>query len=592
MPLVNLDIAPGIYKEASTRSARPQWADGDKVRFHSGFAEKIGGWDRFVSDALDGAAHGAWAWSTIARKKYAAFGTNDKLWLWSENDTALFNITPIRATASLTDPFATTSGSTTVTVTDEGHGAIAGDWVTISNASAVGGLSMNGDWQVATIVDVDTYTIEHTSAAASTATGGGTAQVDYEIQHFTEASSTTSTGWGEGGFGQGPFGGSVVASTHVTGRIWFLENWGDDLIANYFGGQYYLWDESSGTDTRAALIEEAPTFGRGFMISPTSRQLITMGAHDGSADDPMLLRWCDEEDLSTWTSTSQNAAGDIRLEIGTEIIGGKFTRGGALVLTDLAAYFLQHIGGQFIFRLDLVGTNCGLVGPHAITDFSGTLYFMGPNNFFSFSGQVDVLPCDVQSFVFNGMTLSAKSKVWAGTNREFNEVIWLYPADGADEPNRYVSYCRTNNTWSIGTLERTVWLDRNPLTNNPLAIDHDGVMYLHETGTDADGEPMTDVYAESHDIEIGAGESMAFVRRLIPDWQTLTGTASVSIKAKAEPQATPTVKSRASVSESTRRIDLRARGRSLALRIESSGAGSHFRLGTFRADAVAHGKRV
>lgn len=592
MPLSDLPILPGIVTIKTDRGAKGRWKSGDKVRFFNGLPEKIGGWVKSTVNQFLGICRGTWDWQTLTFVKYIGTGTNLKLYV--EQGGTFYDVTPIRTSGTLpNNPFTTTNGSPIVTVHHVLHGEMAGDYVHYSGATAVGGITIDGEYTVTTVVDADNYTITHSLAASSGAVGGGAAVAyQYEI-HIGLVDSVFGLGWGAGTWGTGTWGTPRTISTFLAlARTWKMENWGEDLIANYRGGGIYLWDSSVGTGTRAAQIGGTPTTAKGIFVSSENRILVAYGAHDGSVDDPMLIRWSDSEDYTNFVpDVINNVAGDKRLDQGTELLAHAKTRSGTLIHSDTFAWMMTFDGPPDTFGFHPLGSNGNLVGPNAVVEADGVVFWMGARNFYVFDGTPKILPCEVHNHVFENINFVQKYKVWAGANLAFTEIWWLYASANSTECDSYVLYNRLEGTWSIGTIARTAFVGDSKTFQNVYAFGADHFLYDHEFGVDDDGAAM-DATLESGDVEIGEGDQIMRVRKLVPDFKELEGTVNITIKGRKYPQRTEQfVKGPFPVESDTAFINPKIRARQVALALRSNEIGGHFRCGTFRLELRGSGKR-
>lgn len=433
--IFDLPIGPGQYTEQSERGAAGRWYSMDKVRFRKGLAEKIGGWVQLSPQFL-GTCRRLKDWSSLDAKRWAAVATDVKLYLWQDgNPPVLYDITPIRRTVTLVAPFETFTGETRVRVTDVGHGAQVGDYVTFSNAIAGGasGLTVDGEYRINTVIDVDTYEITDDETAATGGSGeGGTAVLtEYQISAGA-ASVITATGYGTGPYGREGYGNARTGSTLQLGiRTWSLDTWGEDLLACPRGGAIYWWDRSKGTGTRAvALSGDAPPTNEYMIVSQRDRHVIALGAFDffNNAFDPLLIRWSSTEDLNDWVPTATNTAGDLRLYSGSKIVTGVRSRLETVIFTDVSVHTLPFIGGFDVFGLNIVGENVSILGPNCAVPIDHRVIFMAEADFYLYDGIVKVLPCDVRNLVYDNLNTIQRDKVYGGLNREFNEVTWYYPS--------------------------------------------------------------------------------------------------------------------------------------------------------------------
>jgi hypothetical protein len=550
MPLVNFRPAPGINKEVTDYTGEGKWTDGDNVRFFQGLPQKIKGWEKFISTTLVGVARDQHAWVALDGTRYDAIGTDRKLYVIQEG--LAYDITPIRrGPTSLTDPF-TTNATTSVLVTDSGHGCEQGSFVTFDSFSTIDGLDMNQEFEVTSVVNTSAYVITHTdTASGSTAGGGGTGNANYQINPGPEF-SVPAYGWGTDTWGTSTWG-TPRASSNVTleARQWSLDNYGEDLIATVLNGGTFIWDNSIGVSTRATAVANAPTASRLSLISSPDRHLILFGTQNTIGDqDDLLLRFSDQEDINNYTPTAENTAGSLRIADGSRIIAAERSRGQILIWTDTSLHSLQFIGPPFTFGLRQLGQSCGIIGSHAGIDLNGNSFWMSQDSFYMFDGSVKKLPCTVEQFVFDNINQTAAENAFTGHNGEFNEVLWFYPREGSTQINAVVAYNYLEQTWWTGTLSRTTWIDRE-VYDNPIGTEYDATVtannetilgltngatqaYLHETGNDADGAAMT-AYVKSGSVEIGEGNDILFVQKLIPDIQNQSGVLNMDLEFKYYP---------------------------------------------------------
>ena len=624
MPLTKLQVAPGIDKQNTEYGAEGRWVDSDNVRFRYGQPEKIGGWEKVSSDALLGATRAILTWSSNAGVNYAMYGTNKKLYAYSEGSYG--DITPTRGTGSITE-FGTTNTSKTVTVTDASHGCLIGDHVTISSVSAdVGGITqanLQNEFEILTAVDDNTYTIESPAAATSTATGA-TATATYEI-NSGPATSIYGYGWGASVWdstGDSDKGTWNVTREGLTGaqeaklvaENWSLDNWGEDVLAQKFDGGLYYWDTSSGLSSNVAAttsVSAAPTKSRFMLVSGDDRHVICFGTETTIAttttQDNMFIRWSDQEEVNTWTPTATNTAGSQRLTAGNKINSAVRSRGAILIWTDTALYQMQFIGPPFTFGFKQLGDNCGAVGVDASIDISGITYWMGNDSFFTFDGAVKKIPCTVQDYVFDDINKNAFNEVFCASNSDFNEITWFYPSEDSLQIDRHVTFNYAENLWHTGTLSRSTWADRG-VYPNPYATEFDSddttstistiygnkagrtFVYAQEKGVDDAGSAMT-AYIESGDIDIGDGDQFMSIARFIPDFKNQVGNVDITVKSRPYPATTQTTHGPYAIATSTTKQDTRIRGRQLALRVSSDATSDNWRYGTMRFDGKPDGMR-
>ena len=431
MALMKLDFLPGVNKENTPYTNEGGWVDSDKIRFRSGKPEKIGGWQKYLPDQLLGVTRGSHVWRVLNGTVYTAFATNQKVYV--ETGGLVTDITPVRYTSTQTDPIDTTSGSAVITITDAGHGADDGAYVTISGVlSALNGIpaaDINGE-HILTYVDSDTYTITVTTPATSTGTGGGS--VDFEYQINPKSNNVTY----QAGWGSCAWNGSrawnrpcQLTITDLNPRTWSLQNWGEDLVINALGQSVYIWDATTPT-TRAVLIPEAPRKVNHVIVTK-DRHMVCFGCNTPASTvtelDTMQIRWCSQEDYTDWTPTVTNTAGDKLLTNGTEIIAAANTESQVIVWTDDEVQSMQFIGPPYTFGFQQIGTSTGIVSPNAWVAYNNVIYWMGDSAFYVYAGGTNVHPCTVQKYVFDSLSPSQKRKTFAALNRENHEITWFYP---------------------------------------------------------------------------------------------------------------------------------------------------------------------
>ena len=640
MPLTKLQFKPGVNRETTSYSNEGGWFDVDKVRFRFGFPEKIGGWTKYSVNAFLGSCRALHSWVALDGTLFLGVGTNLKYYI---NLGGGYNdITPIRATTTNGITFSATNGSSIITATDSSHGATEGDFVTISGATSLGGNItadvLNQEYQIDTVPSANTYTftartvstiasITTTSGLNPTAvtanssdSGNGGAGVDGAYQQTVGLdTSVTGTGWGAGVWGRGTWNsGSSLSVVGATLRIWSHDNFGEDLIINARDSNIFYWDKTNGVSTRAVALsslsnsESAPTIAKKVIVSDRDRHIIAFGCDPEGAigtQDPLLIRFSSQESNIEWAAKATNTAGDLRLGSGSEIVTAIETRQQILVFTDVSLHSMQFLGPPFTFGINALSENITIAGPLSAIAVEDMVFWMGQNEFYVYAGAVQRLPCTVRDYVFNDFNENQIEKVTASTNSAFSEVWWFYPSSDSDECDRYVIYNYQQKIWYFGNLARTVWLDRG-IENLPIAASTDHYLYFHETGFD-DGstEPVTAISAhiESSQIDIGDGDRFSFVNKIIPDitFRNSTAdspTATLTLKSRNHPgdtylqtQDSSVVRSAAATSsvveQYTDKVNLRLRGRSIALKIASTNTGVAWRLGSPRIDVKPDGRR-
>jgi len=594
--IVKIQVPPGIDSEDRDYTKTPKWVDCNKVRFRKNYPQKIGGWTRQSLAAAEGITRGYKVWRTNDYAVYAGLGTNTRFYI--ESGGNLTDTTPLRDSGTLgNDPFTTTNTSAIVTVADTAHGLTVSDILNYSGATAVGGITVDGEYTVTTVTDANTYTITHSSAATSGATGGG-ASVLYEyLIPVGKATTIFGLGYGAETYNSGTYNTARTQSgLAFSARTWSMALWGEDLIINPRGQDIYVWDSSVGTSTRAAIITAAPA-ANFVLVSPLDRHLIAFGCEQTTGDDtidPLHIRWCDQEDYTDWTPTTTNTSSFQQLNAGSAIVGAINTRNEILIFTKDTVTSMSYIGKPFVFKFDELGTNCGLVGPGAAINHGSTTYWMSLKNFYMYDGSLRPLPSTVHKHVFENINSVQSDKFFAGLNTQFQEVWFFYCSSTADEIDRYVIYNYEQDTWYYGTLARTAWQDYGVL-EKPSALSTDGYIYYHEDGVDDHLTAMT-AFVESGEFEFpqteetGPGELFTYVDRLIPD-ADITGSVDFEIKTRRYPNATEISKGPYAVTSSTNKTDFRARGRQWAVKWSSDSIGDDWRLGDQRFRVRPQGKR-
>ena len=623
MPLQKLTFKPGINREGTDYDNEGGWFDCNLVRFRKGRPEKFGGWEKLSNQTYLGTTRALHGWISLGGTKYLGLGTHLKYYI--ELGSAFNDITPIRATTSAGDvTFAKVDNDdATITVTDTAHGAVQNDFVTFSGAVSLGGNInsnvLNQEYQIATIVNDNSYTIEAkntsgvtvTANSSDTGNGGSSVVGTYQINVGLDI-YVPSTGWGVNGWGSGTFGSTSSLSDTNQLRIWTHDNFGEDLIINQRNSGIFKWTENNEVSTRAVELSGisganlVPTKGLQVITSEVDRHLIVLGADPISGSsrtgtiDPMLIAFSDQENSLDFEPLSTNTAGSLRLSSGSSIIGGVKSRQEILVWTDTALYSMQFIGPPFTFGVNLINEGTGLIGPKAAVTTPSGVYWMSYNNFYVYNGTVQTLPCSVHNYVFSDINLTQSFKINAFTIKDKSEIGWFYCSSNSDEIDRYVIYNYVEGIWFYGQLSRTAWLDSG-IVNYPRAVSG-GYLYEQETGFDDDGSPMTNVFIESSDLDIGDGEQLSFIKRIIPDYKFLqddnSGNVNLVLKTRNFPGDTLTTNSTSAISSSTQQAFVRSRSRQIALRFESDDDATNngnlsigWRLGATRIDIKPDGRR-
>jgi len=617
MPLVQLTAPPGVITDITDYQAQMRYTNADKVRFFQGYAEKIGGWaKRFSSAQLQGQCRKIFPHRDTDGSKFIFMGTSTHFFV--EYGGQVYDITPFRTDPiALTNPYTTGSaGSNVVTVTHANHGLAntsPGSRVVIQSAVTLDGVTIAAQEYVATYVNTNQYTIVASSGTASSGsqTGGGSITVRYLTNNGPD-DGLTGYGFGAGLWGTSSWGTARSASGVVLSpRVWSMDAFGEDIVASVGGGEdtIYYFDVSAFvaapstyrgttlayyvTNTLSGDASQIPTKVGQVLVSTPDRHLIVFGANPqgSSTYDRMTIRFSDQESLSTWNAQITNTAGEQRLGTGTNIEAAEKGRGQIFVWTDVDVYSMQFIGPPFTFSFSVLGEISGTISKNAATTIEGASFWMGVDNFYMYDGAVRTLPCPVLQHVFDDFNQVQREKVFAGQNIKFNEIWWFYPSGGSDDIDKYVIYNYIDNNWSIGTLDRTAWVDSN-IFANPLTVDKTGLQYNQESGTDAAGSAIT-AFVETGFFNGDAnGDSVYFMNRVIPDVTYSAGNSvKFTLKTKIYPQDSEITKGPFTVSNTANKLDLRARGRSFQARYESDTTGVSWRLGTWRAEGRADGAR-
>lgn len=622
MPLKKLTFRPGVNREITRYTNEMGWYDCDKVRFRQGLPERIGGWTRFSSGTFKGICRALFVWNSNGSAEYIGVGTNLKYYVVFGG--VYFDITPIRRTTSAgAVTFSATPGSAVLMVADTGHGAKANDFVTFSGAAGLGGNVtadvLNAEHQIVSIVDANTYTIALSVTANSSDTGNGGVSVVGEYQENTGPEiNIPISGWGAGPWGAGPWGTGEASNERL--RLWTQDNFGENLVLNPFGGALYYWRPSSGVTSRAVRVDslpgasDVPQIANLTVVSDVYRFVFCFGTNDiGSSEmDAMLIRWSDIEDITNWTPAATNQAGSLRLSRGSEIVAAIQARQEVLVWTDNALFSLQYLGAPAVWGAQLLGANTTIAGPNAVAYANGVAFWMGKDMFYQYDGRLTPLKSSLLKHVFNDINRQQLRQVFAGTLEEFNEVWWFYCSEGSTTVDKYVAFNYVDGVWTYGTMARTAWHDSSVL-NYPLAATYSHNIVEHENGVD-DNEtgtpkPIT-AYIQSGSFSLDDGDRAMYVWRVLPDVGFQGSTAenpAVRMSFYPRPNAGGARFNPASVGgessgsvvlgtsvpveEFTEQLNIRVRGRNMAIRIESNDLGVTWQLGIPRIDMRPDGRR-
>jgi hypothetical protein len=587
-------LPAGIVKTDSPYSVAGRWIDGDKVRFRGGRAEKIGGAAKFVEGQFEGYARGAHAWVVQGSFPCVVFGTASTLYLIRSG--SITDITPFRvADIALTDPFTTTNGSAIVTVADTAHGiTTVGTRVLFEDATAVGGITIDGEYEVTEILDDDSFTITHTSAASSAATGGGSVTASYYINvGLVDPSSLT--GWGVGPWGVGGWGVGVSAAYGILLEplSWSMDNYGEDLVLCPLDGTVYLYDASAGA-VQPTPISNAPAKVRAVFVTP-ERYIFALGCTTiAGSFDAMTVRWPDVEDMTDWSPSSVDTANQRRLQGGSRLMAGcGFQQGLSLVWSDSHLFAFQFTGTSTIYDSRPVGSKCGLIAPKAFAKTDNAVYWMSNTGFHVYNGMVQEIPNagDIDTWVFENINRTHAIKCGSFYNEEFNEVWFLYPAGVSTENNRYVAVCLDDFSWTIGTWDRTTAAKFEVGERRPLMFGTDGYVWAHEADPKNDNTAAMESFIESSPFDLDEGNTCLDVWGFVPDFERQSGDLTLYMYGIDHPRDGVASEDTVTISETDEITDMRLAGRQIAFRLTSDAVDGDFRLGKCQLEISAAGKK-
>lgn len=697
MPLRIVRLKAGVDTQRTPTLNQESWSASNLIRWFEGLPQKLGGWIAMNVTPLVGTGRGMHAWADLMGNPYVAVGTEQRLELCYGG--VMYDITPLRATTNPSPSFSTTISSATVTVTDTANGASVGDWVNIFVPVSVGGIVLQGFYQVQTVVDANNYTITAASPATANVSNGGavpsftttitsanisvtlnnhglttsnqfviqvattvggitiTAGTSTNVTSVTNAnvfviapdgvasgsatvfensgnariqyliatglvSATAQGGYGAGPYGSGPYGGSSTSSQLVFPlRQWFLDNWGQDLVANYTGGTIYYWVPPIAFNNLALPLSSitasggspaatsVPTKANGIFVAMPEQILVAWGTDgtnviaptspfgDGN-QDANLVRWSDVSAFQTWFPTATNQAGSFRIPTGSRIVGGLQGQQFGFIWTDIDFWLMTYVQPPLVFGFQKVSGGDGLLAARAMGIYQSTVYWVGPNNFMQFDGNsVQIIPCTVWDKFFANLNTMQLDKVWCWVNSLFKEIWWFYPSASSSEVDSYIKVnVAEGYAWDYGSLPRTCGQDQN-VFGHPLATDTSGFIQQHEFGNDANGIPMLPSITSGY-FQIEDGTYFSHVERAIADFVLTTsisgGTPQVqySLLVADYPPDTPTVFGPYTWTNGGPQYQIiRGRGRVGALQISSNGLGSFWRLGGLRLNVSPAGRR-
>lgn len=621
MPLGPITLRPGIDKASSKLLNEAGWTDASLVRFRGGMPEKWGGWVRYAPVVLEGMARTLRAWATLAGERMLAVGTSSRL--YALRGGVAYDLSPVDRTVAVST-LAATGGVVAVTAS-AAHGLAAGDWITFDDVSGQtrtpsgisgAGISLSGDYLVTAVSSATVFSF--VAAAAGSGTLSGTSPAVRCFLGSGAPSAVQGSGWGSapwGGFLWGAsYSGPQAPVRTLEAREWSLETWGERLLACPRGGrilEFVPQAESGAVTSRAAYVTHAtPSLGPPLkvglvLVAMPERHAVAFGASDlgaATAWDPMLVRWSDVEDYTSWQATATNSAGSFRLQGGSEIRAARNARLQTLVWTDTGLHLMRFLGFPLVYGFERVAEDCGIIGPAAHVELGGAVYWMSGRNFHRYTGGgAELLPCPLLEDVLSRLTGAQRRKVCAGCNAATSEVLWFFPADGALECSHYVAFNTAEGVWSCGALGRGAWLDSG-LLDRPLAagqapagplgegLQPRSLVWQHETGTSADGAPMLE-FIQSGWFKMSGGEAIMFASQVIPDFDRLAGSVRVSFQVSDYPNRAPRTVGPFALSAATLRRPFRARGRLMSMRIEGADVGNDWRLGQLLVNSQQDGTR-
>ena len=484
---------------------------------------------------------------------------------------------------------------------------------------AIGGLTLNGEYQITVTPGVaNTYTITASSNANASGTGGGTVTAAYQI-NTGSASVTPITGWGASSWGSGAWG--IGETSDIQIRLWSQANFGEDLIFAPRGGAIYFWDATAGLTARGVTLASispatgnVPSVQDLILVSDISRFVFAFGCNDlaSATKNPMLIRWSDQENATQWTPAATNQAGSLQLSRGAEIIAAKQARQEVLVWSDSALYALQYVGAPVVWGAQLVGENISIASQNAVAYANGVAFWMGVDKFYMYDGRTQPLPCNLRKFVFNDFNAAQYRQVFAGTVESYHEIWWFYCSANSSTADRYVVYNYLDNIWYYGTMTRTAWLDSG-LRDYPLAATYSNNLVNQEEGVDDNelgASTPIHAYASTAEFDLDDGHQFNFIWRVLPDI-TFDGSTTESPSAVmtllpmqnsgsgynspasvgGSNDGTITRSAVLPIEKFTEQLNTRVRGRQMTMKIESTGAGVTWQLGSPRLDMRPDGRR-
>jgi len=626
MPVTKLQFPkPGINQQDSAYGAQGGWISSDNVRFRYGVPEKIGGWQPVSINQIIGNPTAIHNYVSNDGQSLSAIATNAKLYILYNN--TFYDVTPLSTTIPAV--FTMTSGTTLVNVLSTSSGVAAGDFVTFSSVSGVSvsntnitNTTMASQFQVYNTVDANNFTInlDGLGTPGTVTTSGSAAGAAFQI---TAGFPNTQygNGWSAGTWGTGTWGtySTVNVKTFDT-RVWVLDNFGQDLIATIVGGPSYYLSTNTFLNTgshlvSATAIATAPTKSNYMVVDSLNRSVVFFGTQttpgSTSTFDPMTVLFSDQGDYTNYTPSATNTAGFQRLAQGNYLVTAVYTRGVVLVLSNISAFAMQYVGVPYTFGFTQIGDYCGAISPHCAVESQNVVFWMSTNAFYMYDGTVKQIPCTVQDYVFKNLNVGVGSNIiYAGSNSKFSEISWFYPSSNSQFIDSVVTYNYKDNLWTIGTLARTTWADKD-VFDYPVATEYSTVasttylsptvygyntnggmsyVWYQENGYDAGSTAMTS-YIQTADISIADGDSFMFVKKILPDFKNMTGTVNMQINVLNYPQSSSYKQINLPVYSTTTYLSCRARGRFVTVTLGSSNVGDWWRMGTVNLEIQPDGHR-
>ena len=619
MAMQKLQFKPGVNRDQTNYTNEGGFYACDKIRFRSGYPQKLGGWLRYGIFELIGICRQMFTWITTDSDNNQALGTNIKLYV--ESGTNLYDITPLQHTSTTlgasAGPFTATAGSSIISVsysTDTGYNPEVGNYVTYSGAASLGGnitaaiLNANFGYEILTVdtgTKVYTINVGVNANGSDTSNGGATVTAKYDIDVGPET-NTFGYGWGAGAWSRGTWGSGTTTPLLISQRDWFFDNFDSDLVANIRNGTPYYWAANPLYNTRAVPLaslagaSDVPLQVTQLLVSQGTKHLLAFGATDAGTAifNPLTIRWSSQDQPESWTPLTTNSAGFLKVSRGSRIIRAIPTRQEIIVFTDATLNSLQYLQTTDVFGIQELSDNISIAGPRACTAVNNIVYWMGNDKFYAYAGSVTTLPTTLRNHVFNNINFSQADQIVCGTNEGFNEVWWFYPTASSSINDAYVVYNYLEKIWYYGSIERSAWND-SPLRQFPQAVGGSFV-YNHEQGVNADVLPMSS-YIQTSDFDIVDGEQFLLTKRILPDINfdgstSANPTVNMTIKprnfpgsAYATSPSQPVIQT--TVDQYTDQIFLRARARQMGITISSAGLGVNWQLGSPRLDGKPDGKR-